>query len=59
MNLIEAPSPNFDPRTTIPSLLVLLDADSPETLHALGLGMVVAFVCMVGVDLRNAQSEKR
>lgn len=39
--------------------LVLLDADVPETLHALGFSVVVAFVPLRGVDLGDAQGEER
>lgn len=38
--------------------LVLLDADGPQTLDALGLGVVVAFVTMLGVDLGDAKGEE-
>ena len=37
---------------------MLLDADRPQTLHTLGLGMVVALVRVVRVDLGDAQSEQ-
>ena len=38
--------------------LVLLNLDSPQSLDALGLGVVVPFVCVV-VDFGDAESEER
>lgn len=38
---------------------MLLDADGPQALDALGFGVVVAFVTVLGVDFRDAQCEQR
>lgn len=40
-------------------LLVLLDADGPQTLDALGLRVVVAFMSVFGVDFGDAEREER